>query len=485
LKYYIATDYLTNKTYLVDKNWEKVAAIFLKWNRSDLLGQKVADQYVEFLINKLRSGDLPNGTQLPRRSQLYSNNNISYYALDKAFKKMSMEGFLFMRSGQRPIAQYPPKIGHRFVHDVKVEGNYHCKPIRLHMNKPHKLYQKDKDSYLLNLSPVKENSISYELLDFSAVKYNQLYNSGFLTDNFYYSHDMRCMLQAVLMSVYQPGQVIVIPANTFSELPAILQLLRWEYSEIDTDKEGFNVDALTDLCKQHKVAAVFLMSRANYPTTVHTTEKRIKELFSLREKNDFKIVEIDFFLPWLEQKVNPLLKLAGTSREHVIYLYPHTFLLKELSEVVVVSASAQLRQKIKGNLKLIGAKAFRSIAEAMRNVMGTKEFLLAEQKIATLVQKHKMLLKEVFMASGFWQSEGLVYDAGVAIFLRPLHSTFPKDSYALLKDQGILAVNPEYYSGSSEYGLRFDFSYYIGHHDFEKKIKLVESECRSICTIRG
>jgi DNA-binding transcriptional MocR family regulator len=462
-------------------NGDKVAAIFHNFDSANLRGKSAADAYVTHLRGHMRSGDLPNGTRLPARRILYENNKITYYAIKIALLQLSMEGFLLMKSGQRTVAQYPPIIGHQSKPEVKLVGNYHCKPIRLHTNKPHDIYLKYLQKLLRTISPVDENSISYDLLNYTAVKFNDLYSSAYLTDNFYYSHDLRLMLQATVMSVYQPGTTIVIPAKTYSELPAILQLLGYPYVEIDMDNEGFDVDALAEVCTHHKVAAVFLMSRASYPTTVHTSAKRIKNLFSLREKKGFKIVEVDFFLPWLERKENPLLKLAGKNREEVIYIYPHTFLLKEMSDVTVVAAHTELRQQIRNNLKLIGAKAFKSVAEAMRRTMVHKGFLSAKRKIAELIQEHKMLIQKVFMADDFWQREGLVNDAGLAIFLRPQHMALPKDCFSTLLAEGIVAVNPDWYSGAAEDGLRFDFSHYIGHHDFENKIKLVDQVCRSIC----
>jgi hypothetical protein len=462
-------------------NGEKAAAIFCNFDSANLKGKSAADAYVTYLMNHLRSGALPNGTRFPARWTIYKNNKITYYALDMAFQKLNVEGFLLMKSGQRRIAQYPPITGYQAKPEVKLAGNYHCKPIRLHTNKPHHIYLKHLEDYQRAISPVDENSVSYKMLNYTAVKYNQLYTSGYLTDNFYYSHDLRFMLQATVMSIYQPGTKIVIPAKTYSELPAILQLLRYPYLEIGMDNEGFDVDALTEICTHHKVAAVFLMSRANFPTTVYTSEKRIRNLFSLREKAGFKIVEVDFFLPWLERKDSPLLQMAGKNREEVIYIYPQTFLLKEMSDVTVVAARTEVRQQIRSNLKLIGAKAFKSVAEAMRRTVVHKEFLSAERKIAKLIQEQKVLIKEVFMADGFWQRDGLVNDAGLAIFLRPQHNALPKECFSILLAEGIVAVNPDWYGGSAEDGLRFDFSHYIGHHDFEKNIKLVDQVCRSIC----
>jgi hypothetical protein len=467
----------------MDRNRKNVAAIFRNWNRYEFSDQNIAHQYAEFLINKLRSGHLPNGIHLPPRGYICQNNNITKYALDRALKEMKEYGYLLMKSGQRPTTQYPPKGGIWPVEKVEVEvevfADYHIIPSRLQTINPLHIYQAYKNFYWHNPAPLYEDSVSASLREFTAVKYNEIYASGFQKDNFYYSHSLLFMLQVVLRSVYQPGALIVIPAKTYTKLPELLKGLRYKYLEIDMDNEGFNVDALADLCKHHKIAAVFLMSRASFPTTVSTSKMRTKDLFRLRKKNDFKIVEIDFFLPWLKRKANPLLKLAGASREHVVYIYPHSYLLWEISDVVIVSTQGELQQIIKKNLKDTGSHSSRAIAESMCFVMMHREFLIAEQKIATLVQKYKIFIKKVFMESRFWDMEGLLNDSGLAIFLRPQHNSFPTDSYSLLKAQGILAMNPNCYGGTAEDGLRFDFSYYIGHYDFEKKIRLVEHVCRS------
>jgi DNA-binding transcriptional MocR family regulator len=463
-------------------NGHKVPAVFRNFDWSAYPHLSKAEAFAEYLRNNLKAGLISTGTQFPSLQTLYEVNNMTFKEIKDALHLLRDEGYLILKVGQRGVGKFPPNnAGDEQPHDV-IRANHYCKPTRFFMSSSHKHYQKIRVANSLLIAPALENGISTELLDLCTYRYNQLYSATYVQENFYYTHGLRIMLEAVALSVYKPGSAIAVPKNSYAEISRILIFLKIPFIEVETDTDGFNVTALESLCIKHQISAVFLMSRASFPCTIYTSLKRLKQLLSLKHTHNFTIVEVDFFLPWLEEKENPLIKLAGKRSEELIYIYPLTFLLKEVCEIMMVVTGTDLQKKIKLSLEQVGAPAYKTIAKSAAQILVHPDFLRAQREIAAVVQKHKVILLEVFCGDNFWIRQGLTADAGLAVFLRPKYKRFSKDAFSILKAAKIYAVDPQCYSGNTVEGIRLDFSNYIGHHDFEKNVKLVEKLCRSICS---
>jgi hypothetical protein len=462
-------------------NGHNVPAVFrnFDWSAYPHLSKKEA--FAEYLRNMLEAGIISTGTLFPSQKALYEVNDMTYREVKGALHLLRDEGYLLLKTGQLGVGKFPPVNEDDEQSPESIYANHYCKPARFFMSSSHKHYQKLRITNSLLIAPALENGISTDLLDLCTYRYNQFYSATYVQENLYYTHGLRLMLEAVALSVYKPGCTIAIPKNSYAEISRILKFLMIHFIEVETDTDGFNVTALESLCMKYQISAVFLMSRASFPSTIYTSQKRLKQLLSLKDSHNFTIVEVDFFLPWLEVKENPLLKLAGKRSNELIYIYPLTFLLKEVCEIMLVVTGTDLQKKIKASLKHIGAPAYKTIAKSAAQLLVHPDFLRAQKEIAAVVQKHKVILLEVFCADNFWIKQGLSTDAGLALFLRPKYKRFVKDAFNILKAANIYAVDPQCYGGNAEEGIRLDFSNYIGHHDFEKNVKLVEKLCRSIC----
>lgn len=461
---------------------KEVLAVFHNFDYSKYSQLPKWDAYAEYLITLLSTGYIPVNTRFPSVSYLHEHNDLSYRDIQKAFRIMAELTFLIIKTGQNAIGILPEHgSGNPIVTSNMIMANYHIKQPRMVTLQLQNIFKKVLSHKSVSILPVLENSVSFSLIGYLVRKYNELYSTKYIPDNFYYALGLPLMLQAVLLSVYEPGSKIVIPVNTYIGLPQILKLLRIDFVEVDMDGEGLNMTSLKELCKLYRISAVFMMSKASFPKILYTSEERIKKLFDLQEVYLFKIVEIDFYLPWLEIKANPVIMHAGKAIEDVIYIYPLTFLLKDLSEMMVVTAQAEILKKIKVGIRTLGDQPSKSMGDAAYEILSDKKFTSTEKDIAKVVKVEKKMIVEIFAERSFWQMRGIIQDSGLALFLIPKQKRFPKEAFRLLRDNDLLVFNPKLHGGKAEEGLRLDLSNYAGHHNFESNLKDIERKCREIC----
>jgi len=436
-----------------------------------------------YLIDQIIVGNIPVDSKLPSVKDLRTYTKVSLANVGKALHIMQDKGYLLIVSGVLSIAKMSDTGESSALNNFYAD--FHIKQPRLHVLKLESHFQKLKIDCGRVLHPRMENSISLALIDTLANRFNARNDLDHNANQFCYTHNYQLLIKAVGLVIKEKPGVIVISAHSDSALRMGLASTGLKVLEVNTDKDGFCVDELAEICLNEKdVAAVFITSKACFPNFAYTTAARIKALFVLQAKHGFKIVENDNYSPWIADHNNLVLQMAGKAMDDVIYLYPISYLLYDISLITVVSANAEIVARITDKVIPEGQQKSRSIADATNELLQDKIFFEVEDMVMSEVSLFRVLILEVFMESGFWQLNNKGDDSGPGLFLQPKKGSFPTDAFIKLSKKGLVVYDPKKaYDGSSRDGLRFDLSFYISKKNFKADLQKIEKQCRNICLL--
>lgn len=115
------------------------------------------------------------------------------------------------------------------------------------------------------------------------------------------SLDNTCIVRGSQMGIFlaariltQPGDYIVVEHLSYPPAREAFRSCGAKILSVGLDEHGLDVDALEDLCKKHRVRAIYVTPHHQFPTTVMMTAERRLKLLMLAEEYDFVIVEDDY-----------------------------------------------------------------------------------------------------------------------------------------------------------------------------------------------
>lgn len=101
-------------------------------------------------------------------------------------------------------------------------------------------------------------------------------------------------LYLVANAILRPGDHVAIEHPGYHNAYRVFQQAGLVVHPIPVDREGLDVDALLDLCREVDMKAVYVTPRHQYPTTVTLSLRRRQVLRRLSEERGLLIVEDDF-----------------------------------------------------------------------------------------------------------------------------------------------------------------------------------------------
>lgn len=462
----------------IDKKGDEIFRNFNLTEKSDLSRPR---EYANYLIGQIDLGNLAVGSKLPSVNDLHLKSSLSHANIREALKIMECKGYLSITSGINSCVKRPDLNPYLPVQYEEVfHADYHCKHPKLHTIGIEKLYQKFRIDYSRETPPGQENSISPILINTLLNRYNVLHRQSYHCENLYYTHDYQLLIKSIGLVVKEKGSVVAISAQSDGVLRLALASAGLKMVEVKMDKDGLCTDDLARICLSRKVAAVFLTSKASFPEFIYTTAERVNELFALQKTYQFKIIENDFYAPWLNTLDNLVLELAGDAVDAVIYLWPVSYLLSDISRLMVIAAHSKIIEAVRNKVKAEGKQAYRSIGNATNDLLLRKEFIKVQDLVKSELSVLRAIVLEVFSSSDFWQLAGIESDSGPAFFMKPSEGSFPAGAYQQLRDLGVFVYDPESYNGSALNGIRYDFSFYIGKKNFKITLQKIEKHSRNI-----
>jgi len=264
------------------------------------------------------------------------------------------------------------------------------------------------------------------------------------------------------------GGVMVLPKNSCITVRSAFESVHLELIEVSMDNEGFCVDELAEVCRQHEVYGVYLMSNANFPDTVHTTAERLELLAGLQKKYGFTIIEDDRYASWFKAKGNRLMGLNRNNDMDIVYLRPISLLHEQLCRLTVVAAKAERINQINLLAEQSGNQAYQAIANVAKDILVKGIDKDVELQLSEEIAEVTAVAREVFSKEDLWMETGIMQDMGMGFYLVPKKGRFPEDIFKILNASNISVVDPACYcSGKDIPGIRLSLSWYVG----KKKLK--------------
>ena len=147
------------------------------------------------------------------------------------------------------------------------------------------------------------------------------------------SADRICITRGSQNAIFLVAQVLIRPADmvlfeslTYEPAVAAFRTLGARTMAVPLDRDGIDVVAVEQACRQHPVRALFLTPHHQFPTTVALQPERRLRLLTLARQFGFAIIEDDYDHEF-HFASQPLLPMSAYAPDHVIYIGPLSKLL--------------------------------------------------------------------------------------------------------------------------------------------------------------
>lgn len=124
-------------------------------------------------------------------------------------------------------------------------------------------------------------------------------------------------IAALILALTQPGDVILAEPTSYPGLRAAATQFGRRVIAVDADQHGMLPEMLEEACRQHKPALVYLNPTLQNPTAITMPERRRKELASIAQRCNIRIIEDDPY--WLLAETPPP-PIATFAQEQVVYI---------------------------------------------------------------------------------------------------------------------------------------------------------------------
>jgi DNA-binding transcriptional MocR family regulator len=124
-------------------------------------------------------------------------------------------------------------------------------------------------------------------------------------------------IAALILTLTEPGDIILAEPVSYPGLRAAATQFGRHIIAVEADQHGMVPERLEEACRQHKPGLVYLNPTLQNPTTITMPERRRKELASIAQRCDVRIVEDDPY--WLLADAPPP-PVATFSPQQVAYI---------------------------------------------------------------------------------------------------------------------------------------------------------------------
>jgi hypothetical protein len=207
----------------------------------------------------------------------------------------------------------------------------------------------------------------------------------------------------------------------------------------------------------------------------------------LPKKNGGFIIADDRFIFWKVFESSLFLKITKKIAANIIYVRPLGNQHADLHRIPVVIAQPALINKIREIAGEENHQFYYSRAYAINLLLNRKSYQTQVHEIHLALKDLKMLIHDIFSASGIWKEYGIRLDSGAAIYLEPKQGKFASDVYHKLMNEQIYVVDPASYLKQAEnvVGLRLQLSYLIGKKNIDHHLKKVNKLLLSLIETTG
>lgn len=431
---------------------------------------------------RIRLGEYKEGEKLASFAEISRVTTINKYKIRKAFDLLREWKLVVVRHRRNSVVRAPDTSAPiTQTANAQFNVNYNLKISHKFVMPLELRYRQLKYEYRDSNLPVQHWG-DYPPLRKTISKFlHKKYGVFYPADQIYYHSNFSIILRVLAEIMGKCGCAFAIPRGHL-KLRKLVEVAGVEILDFNVDEQGMVTSELEQICKQHQITAVFLMSRANYPDTTYTTAQRIGELFALQQKHGFKVIDICGYEPLVTGDTYPLVKLAGAAIDAVVCLQPVSYIVEEMNETFIVAAAPDLIRKVQEKDEVVFGKKCRLKAYATHKILIAPQYKKTFRMVLYDIRLVRAAVNKTFCKSGWWKPEGLGDQGGVALYLEPLQGNFPDDVFEMLPKLNIQVVDPHSYwlAGTQVKGVRIDLSLYIGNKELMKVLTQLNSRLQSL-----
>jgi len=191
--------------------------------------------------------------------------------------------------------------------------------------------------------------------------------------------DNICITRGSQMGVYmaarvlvRPGDTVLVEALTYQPAVAVFKECGATILPVGLDGQGVKVEDVEQLCRLHRVRAIFLTPHHQFPTTVALQPDRRLRLLDLARQFAFAVIEDDYDHEFHFES-QPLLPMASYAPERVIYVGSLSKLLLPALRIGYVVAPAKVVDALAQEVMLMDSMGNVITEDATAELINTGE----------------------------------------------------------------------------------------------------------------
>ncbi|MEH7481339.1 PLP-dependent aminotransferase family protein [Neobacillus drentensis] len=332
----------------------------------------LSKQIYQSIVDRIRSGLLQEGLQLPSVRILSKQLGVSLVTAVKAYQQLEQDGFItsvqgkgtFVKVKRKAVEERKEEI---FSYDWQLSvqdylprsqfGRFHLVPEKINLSSsmvdpgllPNRYLEREIHQMLSEnpriLSQYGEIQGDTHLRKEMA---EYLKSSGVPStpENILVTSGSQQGIDLVARTFVGPGDVVVMEAPTY---PGAIDVFRGRGATILTvpvDKDGMRIDILQNLCDKHKPKIIYTIPTFHNPTGAVMTLKRRRQILDIAQSIQSLIIEDD---PWNEiyfGKKPPAPIKSIDHNGHVIYLRGLSKTLAPGCRIGILSASGSVFNRL-------------------------------------------------------------------------------------------------------------------------------------------
>lgn len=384
-------------------------------------GGSLSKQIYQSIVDRIRSGLLQEGIQIPSVRDLSKQLGVSLVTVVKAYQKLDKEGFITSVQGkgtfvkakgneevevkeeilsydwQLSVQDYLPRA--QFARFHHIPGEIQLSSSMIDPGLLPNRYLKKEIYQILSENP-RILSQYGEIQGDSQLRkamseYLKIFGVPTTADTILITNGSQQGIDLIARTFIGPGDVVIMEAPTY---PGAIDVFRGRGATILTvpvDKNGMRVDILQNLCDKYKPKIIYTIPTFHNPTGTVMTPKRRRQILDIAQSIQSIIIEDD---PWSEiyfDKKPPASIKSMDYYGHVIYLKGLSKTLAPSCRIGILAASGSIFNR------LLAAKANADLGSPLLTQKSILPFIKSKRmtehmkKLRTALRIRRDLVLEV------------------------------------------------------------------------------------------
>lgn len=341
----------------------------------------LSKQIYQSMVDRIRSGLLEEGVQLPSVRDLSKQLGVSLVTAVKAYQQLEQEGFINSIQGKgtfvkakrvakedrnEEVLSYDWQLSVQDYLPRSQFGRFHMVPEKIHLSSsmidpgllPNRYLEREIQQMLEEnpriLSQYGEIQGDAQL---RKAMHEYLKRAGVpaAPENILVTSGSQQGIDLIARTFVGPGDVVVMEAPTY---PGAIDVFRGRGATILTvpvDKDGMRVDILQNICDKHKPKIIYTIPTFHNPTGAVMTTKRRRQMLEIAESIQCLIIEDDPCSEIYFDKKPPASIKSLDHNGHVIYLKGLSKTLAAGCRIGIAAASGSIFNRLlaaKANMDL-------------------------------------------------------------------------------------------------------------------------------------